>query len=224
MNNHEDDLDFHSELPPYTSSLTIYFDNNSKNEDDDSLRADYSLPSLSKRANETERDFSSKPIDLSENIDPERYGLSKDYDKKALSEFLKHEYMKVECSECKRSKYLLECFYDKMTESYICVKCSVNKSKEDIKDLSWEEEEKGGIDGFCRCSRLAHYKPQWSFLSRDKQTSKDKKNKPINEDALKPEKQCIYCRNYKKWEYLRKKMSGKRTKTSIYEEDDDEYI
>lgn len=145
-------------------------------------------------------------------LDPLIYALPFDFDKEALANYLNNEFRKVLCYECKKEKYLYNCFYDGKENTYLCVECSVGKNKEELIGLSWEDEENGPAPGFRKCKRLAHYKPHWSFLSRDKQKSKDKKDAPVNENALKIEKQCFYCRNYKRWEYLTKKKSEKSRK------------
>lgn len=145
-------------------------------------------------------------------LTPEDCGLPSDFDKQALYKFINNENKKVICDDCNKKISLLKSFYDPIKEIYLCIPCAAKKSKEEVKHFSWEDEEKGPVPGFRKCKRIAHFKPLWSFLARDKQKSDDKKGKPLNLNLLKIENQCFYCRNYKSLEYLKKKNDKKAKK------------
>lgn len=186
----------------------------------------YSLPQQPKEEVEKEND----PVDSFDlepsMIDPPSYGLPEDFPAEAVYEFFVHERMLKKCKECKQVISLIYCFYSKMDDSYVCVKCAsltCNDGKR-LVGLSWEPEEDKETEGYIRCRRLAHYKPLWSFLNYDKQ--KAKKKMPVGPAAastqaityLKIEKQCFYCRNYKRWEYLQKRnfMKIHKEESSVF--------
>lgn len=105
--------------------------------------------------------------------------------------------IKTECSYCKTIKRKLDCFLIDNTQ-YICYSCAAKYiPKSDAKRLQhWESEMKDG-SGLC-CQRLTHWYSVHDYVEFK---NCDEAGRPLKGEAYKSSQQCIFCRNFKKYEY-----------------------
>lgn len=105
--------------------------------------------------------------------------------------------IKSECSYCKTLKRKLDCFLIDNTK-YICYSCAAKCiPKSDVKRLQhWESEVKDG-NGLC-CQRLTHWYSVHDYIEF---RNCDEDGRPAKVEAYKSSQQCIFCRNFKKYEY-----------------------
>lgn len=138
----------------------------------------------------------SKPINRSRR--PSKYNKSPkvEYPEKSINEAIK-EYQKLEqtkvlCSYCGNNVELIKSFGRE--GKYVCLNCSKSVYHQ-VGDLpDWEEEvEDIASDTACPCQRIKHTKDLSSFVRYNN------KNGLYEIGQL-----CIFCRNVKRYEYLRK--------------------
>lgn len=121
-----------------------------------------------------------------------KFDFSEDVINESIRDYQNLECKKVVCSKCGNNVELIKSFGQ--NGKFTCLDCSV-KTYSTVGDLpDWEAESEDGISyKACPCQRIKHTKDLSSFI---------RYNNKSGEYEL--GQLCIYCRNVKRYEYLRK--------------------